>query len=316
MRPSEDQDILDELVYAYNTTRLDMDVCVQKTNEYDCKSLQFRGQSRCQYEKKWFSYIRGGNCFIDKNVIEQILDNLDSFLIIRWSPLNIKVVGDITDNLPNPDNLSKIDMINILHDLTYHTKDLIIGGDIIALLESQHDLSLSQFNQEDLLYYVYLFSFITYATQFLVEVDLVRFFATVNLTRLRELITNPPSKSNLVDLFLYFAKTLPPKTPKSSKTSSPTKERLKKISKASLEKTKKIAVPVGKVIVEKAIQTATNWAFGIIFGTILSLLVYKNLPAQIAIETIKKIAETPDLKTMFSEAIRLSSNKTFNPFIK
>ena len=180
-------------------------------------------------------------------------------------------------------------------------------------------MSLIEFSEQDLLYYVYLFSFITYATQFLLEIDLERFLTTVNLLKLQNLINNPPSKMNLVELLNYFSKTLPRKLPE-DELEKPKKEtsteQLKRLGAAGLEKTKKIAIPVGKIIVEKTIETATRWAFGVIFGTILSLILYKNLPAQMAVETIRKISETPDLKTMFGEAVRLSTNKTFNPFLQ
>ena len=318
MRLSADQDVLDELVAAYDSTRLDRDVCVEKTAEDKCKSLKFRGQGRCEYEKKWFSYIRGGSCFIDKAIIRHILEGLSSAIVIRWLPLNIKVIGNPAGPLPNPDELTKLDMINILHDLTHHTKKLV-NEDIIALLETKHGKSLPEFTEQELLYYVYLFSFIAYATQFLQQIDLERFLATVNLAKLQSLINNPPSKANLAELLSYFSKTLPTKidAPVEKKESlrSSAAARLKRLGAASLERTKKIAVPIGRTIVEKTIDAATRWAFGVVFGTILSLILYKNLPAQMAVETIKKIAETPDLKTMFGEAVRLSSNKTFNPFL-
>jgi hypothetical protein len=42
MRLSDDQEILDELVSAYNSTRLDRDICVEKNSEETCTSLSFR----------------------------------------------------------------------------------------------------------------------------------------------------------------------------------------------------------------------------------------------------------------------------------
>jgi hypothetical protein len=221
--------------------------------------------------------------------------------------------------LPNPDQLTKIDMINILSDLTYHTKNILNEGDIISVLETKHGMILPEFTEQELLYYVYLFSFIAYATQFLEQVDLERFLATVNIDKLSSLINNLPSSSNLIELLSYFSKTLPIKTEvieeKKETLRSTATARLKRLGAASLERSKKIAIPIGKTIVEKTVEAATRWAFGVIFGTILSLILYKSLPAQMAVETIRKIAETPDLKTMFGEAVRLSSNKTFNPFL-
>jgi hypothetical protein len=42
MRLSNDQEILDELVSAYDSTRLDRDICVEKNSEETCTSLSFR----------------------------------------------------------------------------------------------------------------------------------------------------------------------------------------------------------------------------------------------------------------------------------
>jgi hypothetical protein len=215
-------------------------------------------------------------------------------------------------------------MINILSDLTYHTKNILNEADIIAILEAKHQMHLFEFTEQELLYYIYLFSFIVYATQFLQQVDIERFLATVNLVKLQSLINNPPSTLNLVELFSYFSKTLPLKI---QRTESEAKEqeqqslkttataRLRRLGAAGLERSKRIVVPIGKTIVDKTVEAATRWAFGVIFGTILSLILYKSLPAQMAVQTIRKIVETPDLKTMFGEAVRLSSNKTFNPFL-
>ena len=118
--PDEDQDLLDQLAAAYKTTRLDSGTCMSQKSENECNSLKFKNANRCTYEKKWFSYIRGGNCYIDQNIVVHLLSNLQSIIDIRWDSLKARPLQNSDPNLPNPDELTKIDMANIIHDLGYH----------------------------------------------------------------------------------------------------------------------------------------------------------------------------------------------------
>lgn len=240
--PDEDQDLLDQLESAYRSTKLHLEICTNQTSESACKSLKFKGLSRCKYEKKWFSYLRGGNCFIDEGIITHILSNLQSVININWKTLRARTLDNGERNLPNPDEFTKMDMINILHDLTYHIKSLFKEKDLITVLEEKHGQSLVELDEEDLLYYVYIFSFIVYVSQFLTKVDFQRVMRNENVGKLQQLMNNPPSKKNLINFIVFFFALLPPtETHKSS-----------------------------------------GWNFSVVTGTLLALLLLGFLPAAAA----------------------------------
>jgi hypothetical protein len=200
--PDEDKYILDGLINAYKTTKIDLETCSKQTSESGCKNLKFKGMQRCNFEKKWFSYIRGGNCIISEDVIAHILKNLQSIVNINWEYLESKEIQNGNNNLPNPDELTKLDMANIIHDLSYHVKNYTKGKDLVETVEAIHGEKLLELTDQELLYYVYLFSFITYSTQFLDANNLM--LINKHSAKLSKLIRNKPSKENLINYIMYF----------------------------------------------------------------------------------------------------------------
>jgi len=201
--PDEDEDILKMLTSAYDSTKVDLEICSNKKDEKSCKNLKFKGLSRCGYEKKWFSYFRGGNCFISEEIIQHLLGNLQPLVDIDWESLKVKSLRKTNNKLPNPDELTKTDMINILHDLSYHIKSFY-NEDFISVLEKKHGKELINLSSQEILYYVYLFSFIVYTAKFLNLNNYKNFFQKENFTELLNTIKNPPSKNNLINFIVSF----------------------------------------------------------------------------------------------------------------
>lgn len=210
--PDEDEDILNRLIAAYKSVKYATETCMTQADEATCKNLKFKGMNRCEYEKKWFSYIRGGNCFIDESIVKHILNNLSSYIKINWDEFQAKLVSRREGKLPNPDQLTKLDLINLLHDLTYHSKVLLKDIDLIAALEDKHKMSLVDFSTEMLLYYTYLFSFIVYVAKFLTSADFKKFSNKKNLTRVATLLNREPTKTNLAEFIYFVFSVLPRRT--------------------------------------------------------------------------------------------------------
>lgn len=178
--------------------------CVKQENEKDCDSLKYKDKQRCTYEKKWLSYIRGGNCFISEDLIKYIISNLSPFIDIDWNTFKLST-SPIQDNLlPNPDKLSKTDITDILHDLTYHIRSVFKESDIITVLEEKHGEKLINLSEQELLYYMYLFSFVVYVSQFLSFVDFQSLLRDDNSRDLQNIINSSPSKKNLLNFIQLF----------------------------------------------------------------------------------------------------------------
>jgi hypothetical protein len=240
--PDEDKEILKDLSNAYKSTKIDLETCINQKDQTSCQNLKFKGLKRCSYEKKWLSFIRGGNCFISEDVINHIISNLQSVVNINWNPFSI-VPRSVSDgDLPNPDEFTKIDMINIIHDLGYHVKTVFNQKDLVTVLEEKHGKKINVFSDQEILYYVYLFSFIVYISQFLKTADFKKFLNSNNQIRLQQMLNNTPSKRNLIAFMVEFSRALPP--------------------------TERIS---------------SGWAFAIVVGTLLALLVIGFLPAATAL---------------------------------
>lgn len=179
------------------------EICTNQTNEASCNSLRFKGVQKCKYEKKWLSMIRGGSCIMDKDIIERLLSHLHPFIAFDWKNLKAMYLPVEGYLLPNPDELTKQDLVNILHDLTFHIKSVFKQTDLVSVLEDKHQTDLINLDEQMLLYYVYLFSFITYVAQFLSGADFGSVLRLENISHLQELVNNPPSKENLV-IFVDF----------------------------------------------------------------------------------------------------------------
>ena len=190
-------------------------ICTKQKDENSCNSLKFKGVQRCNYENKWFSYIRGGNCFIDKNLVEHVLDNLHPFIDINWETMKLLTLPSMDDMLPNPDNLNKNEMIDILHDLSYHIRSVFKEQDILTVLKERHG-DLNNLSEQQLLYYVYLFSFIVYVSQFLSSVDFQSLLRGKNIEILKNMINSQPSKDNLLKFIKFFFSILPKKRTRKS----------------------------------------------------------------------------------------------------
>jgi len=190
-------------------------ICANQKDENSCNSLKFKGIKRCNYENKWFSYIRGGNCFIDKKLVEHILDNLHPFIDINWETMKLLTLPSMDDMLPNPDNLNKKEMIDILHDLSYHIRSVFKEQDILTVLKERHG-DLNNLSEQKLLYYVYLFSFIVYVSQFLSSIDFQSLLRGRNMEILKDMINNQPSKDNLLNFIKFFFSILPEKRSRKS----------------------------------------------------------------------------------------------------
>lgn len=119
-------------------------------------------------------------------------------------------------SLPNPDELTKTDMVNIIHDLTYQIKGVLNEKDLISALEKKHGVSLIELDEQKLLYYVYLFCFIVYTTQFLTEVDYKAFLRGDKLQELQSLVNGAPTKNNLINFIVLFLSIFPKGEHKSS----------------------------------------------------------------------------------------------------
>lgn len=174
------------------------EICTNQIDEASCNSLRFKGMQKCKYERKWLSMIRGGSCIMDKDIIERLLSHLHPFIAFDWKNLRGMYLPVDDYILPNPDELSKQDLVDILHDLTFHVKSIFKQTDLVSVLEDKHQTDLINLDEQMLLYYVYLFSFITYVSQFLSGADLASVLRLENISHLQKLVNNSPSKENLV----------------------------------------------------------------------------------------------------------------------
>jgi len=179
-------------------------ICIKQKNEQSCNSLRYKDEKRCTYEKNWFSYIRGGNCFISEDLIKHIISNLHPFIDINWDTYKLLTLPSQDDLLPNPDNLTKSDIVDILHDLTHHIRSVFKETDIITVLEEKHGEKLINLSEQELLYYMYLFSFIVYVSQFLSSVDFKSLLRDDKSQALKDLINSAPSKQNLLNFVKMF----------------------------------------------------------------------------------------------------------------
>ena len=266
--PDEEEALVLELENAYKTTRASLEICTNQKTENACKSLKFQGLDKCSYEKKWLSYIRGGNCVIDEAVIKHLLDHVQSFMMIRWNPLSVKALQNYRAPFPNPDKLTKIDMINIIHDLTYHSKEYLGGNDLISIIEQKNGKTLDALSEQDLLYYVYLLSFLAYTSQFLSGIDFQKFVTTTDLSKLNYWFNQEPSKISFVEFVSHLARVLPT---------------------ASTEGT---------------VQRIKNWAYGVISGSLLASFFFGGVSMEHALKTVQKysgFAYNPD-GTSYKEA--------------
>jgi hypothetical protein len=266
--PDEDKDILYRLADAYETTKIDLETCVKQTGEQSCKNLKFKGINRCEFEKKWFSYVRGGNCFISEGIVKHLLDSLD-FIKIDWDNLNAKIVNKTKGSFLNPDKLTKTDMANILHDLTYHGKILFKDIDLIDTLEKRHGKDLVDFTIDELLYYIYLLSFIVYVSKFLLHVDFKKFLSKPNITELAKLLNKSPSKNNLAEFIFFFLKTLPKKSEKQLEEEN-------------------------RNIIDKISRLTEKWAFTIFLASFISILVFTKAPPEQIVKMLNQTIETMD----------------------
>lgn len=260
--PDEDQEVLDKLVEAYKSTKLDVATCMTQNTEESCKNLKFQDLPRCEYEKKWFSYIRGGNCFIDESIIKHVLTNLEGFIKINWETFTPKLVSKREGRFPNPDKWTKLDLANLIHDLTYHIKVLMKDVDLIAALEDKHKMSLVEFHVEELLYYTYLFSFIVYVSKFLSSADFKKFITKKNLLKVANLLNKEPSKTNLAE-FVYF-------------TLSELPKRNKEVEKLGF------------------MERWANkpWSFSVVLGSVLIVLLLTRIPPSEILKMIEENRET------------------------
>jgi hypothetical protein len=208
--PDEDEELIAKLANAYKTTKVDLEICANEKSQGGCQNLKFKGVNRCVFEKKWLSYIRGGDCVISEEIVKHVLNNLQSVVNIKWNNLEAFPVRNSDKNLPNPDEFTKTDMINILHDLTYHMKNVFKEKDLITVLEERYGgANLSEVSSEDLLYYVYLFSFIVYTAKYLTIADFNALLRGNNLNELQKMMNERPSKDNLVTFIVTLLSMLP-----------------------------------------------------------------------------------------------------------
>jgi Ca2+-binding EF-hand superfamily protein len=255
--PDEDQNLLENLKLAYETTRLNIQTCTNQKGESACKSLKFKGMGRCSYEKKWFSYIRGGNCVIDEAIVKHLLNNLQSYVNITWNPLNVRVVsGQVNRPFPNPDELTKVDMVNLIHDLTYYSGLVVKNSNVITLIEKKHGKSLSDLSSQDLLYYVYLFSFLSYMSQFLSQSAFNDLISKVGNSKLEKLMNDYPSPVNFIEFLTFIARTL-------------SKEEPGLIQKAT-----------------NMFASAKNWAQGVISSSVLVATLLKGISVKDAVNSV------------------------------
>jgi hypothetical protein len=260
--PDEDQEVLDRLDEAYKSTKMEVSTCMSQNSEESCKNLKFKGLPRCEYEKKWFSYIRGGNCFIDESIIKHMLSNLESYIKINWDTFTPKLVSKREGRFPNPDALTKLDLANLIHDLTYHTKTLLKDIDLISALEDKHKMSLIEFHIEDLLYYTYLFSFIVYVSKFLSAADFKKFINKKNLTKVANLLNAEPSKTNLAEFIFFTLRELPQKSKEANKPG----------------------------FIER--WSNKPWSFSVILGSVLIVLLLTKVPLSEILKMVEENRET------------------------
>lgn len=261
--PEEDKEIINRLINSYKTVRIDLQTCGKQSTEKECKNLKFKGMDKCEFEKKWFSYIRGGNCFISEEIVKHLLDNME-FIKIDWETLQAKIINKTKGPFLNPDKLSKVDMANLIHDLTYHSKLLFKEIDLIDTLEEKHGKELVDFTEDELLYYVYLLSFIVYVSKFLTNIDFKKFLSKTNMIKIANLLNKEPSKNNLSEFIYFFLKNL----------------QVKSINQME-EENKNIIVKISELI--------EKWAFAVYLASFISILVFTRVPPE---ELLKMVNET------------------------
>lgn len=185
------------------------EICSRQKNENTCNSLKFKAKNRCKYEAKWLSFVRGGNCFISEEIIKDLLDDLHPYIAFDWKNMKVNFLPIRQYNLPNTENFSKQDLVNILHDLTFHIRNVFKDKDLVTILSEKHGVDIINLNEETLLYYVYLFSFVIYISQFLSVIDFKSLLKDNNAKSMQILINNPPSLQNLEEFIKFFFSIIP-----------------------------------------------------------------------------------------------------------
>lgn len=211
--PDEDEQVLADLVQAYKSTKYDnTQSCRAQKDEASCNSLKFRGAGRCVYEKKWLSFIRGGTCVVDEKLVEHLVNNLQPFVKIRWDSLKASPLTNPDPNLPNPDNFSKEDIADLIHDLGHHMKQLFTDGDLTSVIAKNTGHNILQLSEQELLYYLYLFSYIIYASSFLTETDFLIMFTDKNFKKLTSMLSQKSAGKNaLINFIVEFNASVPKK---------------------------------------------------------------------------------------------------------
>ncbi len=211
--PDEDERLLTDLYNAYQTTRYDnTQSCLAQKDEAGCSSLKFRGVNRCKYEKKWLSFLRGGTCIVDEKLVEHLVNNLQPIMKIRWESLKAYPLKNAPAELPNPDEFTKEDVANLLHDLGYHMKQFFQEKDLISAIEKSTGKNILDLDLQHLLYYLYMFSYLMYASWFITVDDVKQIFTSHSFTQLNRAISqNVYGKNALINFIVEFNASLPQK---------------------------------------------------------------------------------------------------------
>lgn len=209
--PDEDKQLLTDLYNAYKTTRYDnTQSCLAQKNEAGCSALKFRGVNRCKYEKKWLSFLRGGTCVVDEKLVEHLVNNLQPIMKIRWESLKAYPLKDAPANLPNPDEFTKEDVANLLHDLGYHMKSFFQGQDLVSAIEKNTGKNILDLELQQLLYYLYLFSYLMYASWFITLDDAKQLFDKHVFSQLNQALSqNVYGRNALINFIVQFNASLP-----------------------------------------------------------------------------------------------------------
>lgn len=212
--PDEDEELLVQLSNAYKTTRYDKtQSCAAQKTEAGCTALKFRGTNRCNYEKKWLSILRGGTCIVNQDLVEHLVNNLQPVIKIKWESLKAYPLKNSPSELPNPDEFTKEDIVDLIHDLGYHIKQFFGEKDLIDVIEKITGRNVLDLNVQQLLYYLYLFSYIIYASWFLRIDDFKKIFTEQTFTKLnQEISQNLSGKNALINFIVDFNASIPQQT--------------------------------------------------------------------------------------------------------
>jgi hypothetical protein len=215
--PDEDEELLVQLSNAYKTTRYDQtQSCSAQKNEAGCTSLKFRGTNRCNYEKKWLSILRGGTCVVNQDLVEHLVNNLQPVMKIKWESLKVYPLKNSPSELPNPDEFTKEDISDLIHDLGYHIKQFFGEKDLTNVIEKNTGKNILDLSTQQLLYYLYLFSYIIYASWFLRIDDFKKIFTEQTFAKLhQEISQNLSGKNALINFIVDFNASIPQQTNRS-----------------------------------------------------------------------------------------------------